>query len=164
MHRLVHTRSQHFVNSPRRTASPLKHKHAITNSRHPIKRRRIGSTAFAPSRAANTSDNEDTEEEEPLEVARSRRLLSVLTSEAGLETANRSRSRRRDGRPNGKGEIQVEGRVIFDVFDSSDEESSPKKRKRSERVSDSGGESGSWVEMEEDEEEPEFIAESGLAR
>ncbi len=97
-------------------------------------------------------------------MARSRRLLSVLTSEAGLETANRSRSRRRDGRPNGKGEIQVEGRVIFDVFDSSDEESSPKKRKRSERVSDSGGESGSWVEMEEDEEEPEFIAESGLAR
>lgn len=51
--------------------------------------------------------------------------------------------------------------IRADVFDS-EGESSPRKRKRSDEESDSADDTGSWSEMDEDEAEPEFIAESGL--
>ena len=75
---------------------------------------------------------------------------------------NRSRSRRRDVAARPKGEDRnINGRIIVDFAGTPDDDSSPKKRKRDERESGSEGESGNWVEVEEDEEEPpDFIAES----
>lgn len=155
MNHLVRTRSQHLINPPRRNATPLKVKHALLNGRHP-KRRRLGSTAFG---AINTSDTEETEEECPLEGSRSRKGVTVLNAEAGLQAINGGKRRKRDGQLKGRGVTEKE-KVKGEVLGSMDGDSSPKKRKRPESEDDSGGENGSWVEMDEDEEEPEFIAES----
>jgi len=161
MYHLVRTRSQHFVNSPRRSATPLKHKYAVNNVRHPLKRRRIGSTAFAPSRAINISDNEDTDEEFPVDEVAKRKARTALSAEIGQQTVNRGR-KRRDGQSRLEGDgNKFIGRVFIDLSGLSDGESSPRKRKRSDRDDNSVAGSGSWVEMEEDEEEPDFIAESG---
>ena len=155
MHPLARTRSQYFVSSPRKGATPLKHKPA----RHPSKRRRLESTsAFAPSRSINVSDTEEADDE----PGPSRARITVLSSEAGQQAINRSESARR-GRdlPRTSEGPQNGGIATRDVFDSTDEDRSPKKRKRGEGDDKRSGSSSSWVEMDDDEEEePEFIAES----
>lgn len=172
MNRLVRTRSQHFVSSPRKVASPLKHKHALAQHRHPAKKRKIGAIAL---------DLEIDGSEDEHAPGPSRRTIGTsskgrpgngrkpepLNSDLGSQRVNRGRDR--------------------DVFD----DNSPRKRKRGsgevrrgrekgeegmEEEEDEGGGSGSrgsgpsevgsgsWVEVDdEDEDEPEFIAESGSA-
>ncbi|WVF65673.1 hypothetical protein IAT40_000404 [Kwoniella sp. CBS 6097] len=190
MHHIVRTRSQHFVSSPRKTASPLIAKHTLYPGRHPPKRRRLGSQAFVISRPLDSgSDSDDSaevierdgaEESEPrAEGSRSRRVVhEPLSSEVGQQTINRisdSRpSRKLNGkrssmttsttqRAKGKGKAREEADVFGNgsaIEDDGESSSSPRKRKRSRRDPDSEDDSGSWIEMEEDEEEPEFIAES----
>ena len=141
----------------------MKQKHAIPNTRHPLKRRRLASVAFASSRAINTSDAEETDEDLPAVGGKACGAVSALQSDVGQQTINRSRSRRRDvaARPKKGEDRNINGRIIVDFAGTPDDDSSPKKRKRDERESGSEGESGSWVEVEEDEEEPpDFIAES----
>ena len=151
MYSIFRKGGQHIVNSPRKTATPLKHKRTVVNGRQPIKRRRLGSTAFAPSRAINTSDTDEWEQDHPPERSRNRQAVDAL------QTVNRSLAKRRDGQPSGKSDHV---KAVPHAFASMEVVSSPKKRKRVDQEDDPGGEKGSWVETEEDEEEPEFIAES----
>ncbi|OCF31382.1 TKL protein kinase [Kwoniella heveanensis BCC8398] len=190
MHHIVRTRSQHFVSSPRKTASPLIAKHTLYPGRHPPKRRRLGSQAFVISRLPESdlgsgSDSDDSVElierddgRSRAEGSRTRRMAhGPLSSEAGQQTVNRLPDTRLGRRLNGRksttiGVIQKakgkgKAREGMDVFghgsaidDDEESSSSPKKRKRSRRDPDSEDDSGSWIEMDEAEEEPEFIVES----
>lgn len=161
---LERTRSQHFVASPRKT--PFKR-----TVRHPSKRRRLGSnTAQAqPLLSSSSSSDQDPDEKESAigddledslsSIAGPSRSREALSSEAGLQTLNRPKGKAR--RKSREHEAAVENKHL-DVFGSGGE-ASPKKRKRGQReVEPPRSEtSGSWVEMDEDEEEePEFIAES----
>jgi hypothetical protein len=139
-------------------ASPLKSKLSINGLRHAPKRRRLGSSGLSVSQAIqiDSDDDEDHDAASPVE-SRARRVAHPLSSEVGQQMINRSRSRRSDG-----ANLRAEGGRTKDVFGSSDG-SSPRKRKRSDRGFESDGDS-SWVEVDEDEEEPEFIAESGSQR
>lgn len=161
MQALYRTRSQHFVSSPRKTATPLKRKIA----RHSSKRRRLGSssTTFAPlaSDPASSSDEQEGRDLPDLPgPSRTRQRREALSSEAGQQAVNRngSRSRRKD---KGKEKADWKEGIPDDVF-TSDDPMSPKKRKRGDKDGDACSEttSSSWIEMDEDEEEPEFIAES----
>jgi hypothetical protein len=176
MDRLARTRSQHFVHSPRRMASPLKARHGHTNghatsTRHPTKRRRLGSAAHTlPPKTnlfkSNSGSDTDTS---PEETGHTRRVGQPLDANAGQQTINRHASvharignghaEKKDlKRRSGKSVVLVPEVVIY----SSEDGSSPRKRKR--HHSGSGASlasmSSSWVEMDEDEAEPEFIAES----
>ncbi|ORY26231.1 hypothetical protein BCR39DRAFT_541526 [Naematelia encephala] len=161
-HHLARTRSRHFVSSPRRVASPLKHKHSSI-PRLPLKRRRLGtSTTFAASKVTDVDvddEDEDIAETEMLNISAGRRRVA-LSAETGASNANRSKAKRRDPGPSRLGGRDVEDE---DVFLSTDDEASPRKRKRShpDSGSASAAETGSWVEVDDgDEDEPEFIAES----
>ena len=151
MHRLSRTRSQHFVRSPRKTASPFKHSRLLT--RQPNKRRRLGTSALAVNRPIFETDTDGTDESASPEESRRRRSVHPLSSEIGQRRVNRSRSGRRDA--------QINGQRESDVFSlaAADDDYSPKKRKRSNRASSSDDDSNSWVEMDETEE-VDFIVES----
>ena len=187
MSALHRVRSQHFVSSPRKTATPAKHK--VT--RHSSKRRRLGSSAFAPLPSNNvSSDDEDqlfhpsqTPQDalgsgslplnaDPLSLPGPSRSRSREANDV-VSKRSKSRSKRKGGRQSGgrkeiNGHEYAQGNVQGDVFSMSDEDErlSPKKRKRAAGLGhgkDTKSEgSSSWVEMEdeEEEEEPEFIAES----
>ena len=163
MYHLVRTRSQHFVNSPRKVSSPLKHKHAVINPRQPGKRRRLGSTTYVPNRAIYTSDNEILDETSRSDTTQNHPAVTVLNPEAGSQTANRSKPKKQDDHPKTMSPVQKPNKLVHGIFALSDpdETASPKKRKRSDFQEDFQGETGSWIETDdEDEEEPEFIAES----
>lgn len=146
----------------------MKHNHP-SGLRHPLKRRKIGPSAFVPSRAVNVSDSDGADEDDyPPEGSRTRRGMP-LTAEAGSQAVNLSRSKSRVKNESAKGK----GKTRRDVFSLEDEENeSPKKRKRVEREveenveeegveeDESEADTGSWVEVDEGEEQPEFIAES----
>lgn len=194
MNRLTRTRSQHFVGSPRKVASPMKQKHAhalaLGLGRHASKRRRVGSTGIT-ARSVDTNeeaDQEEVENEDESAVKRAKgkgkekvKGWEPLSSEGGSQRVNRGVEvviyTNRRGKGKGRaGAVPAEK----DVFDGS-----PRKRKRKDVVADSTEEvteqedegggmvveasiagSGSWVEIDEDdqdEEEPEFIAESELS-
>ena len=157
MHHLVRTRSQHFVSSPRKGATPLKHK----LGRHPSKRRRITLAELGNDSVAAESTIETDDE---IALGPSKRERSILSAETGEQTANqpsRLKSKRRE--KGGRSMLHVLDRETKDVFGSADE-SSPRKRKRGETdavpAPGSTSGSGSWVEVTEDEGEPEYIAES----
>ncbi|WWD21075.1 hypothetical protein CI109_105556 [Kwoniella shandongensis] len=124
MHHIVRTRSQHFVSSPRKTASPLITKHSLLNGRHPPKRRRLGSTTLLLNRHDTSSSDEY-----PAESSR-----------------HPSEPRRPSKHRKGK------GRQVEDVFDDRDDSSSPRKRKRSRLANGSDGDS-SWIDEGEEEPE-----------
>lgn len=159
MNRLVRTRSQHFVASPRKIGSPLKHKHS-SGRLHATKRRRVGSgttSGLAVSHVAPSPPVSDDESTVDITSGSSRasRTSHPLDSDSGAHRANRGVKAR------GKSKAVV----IDDVFGSDESSLSPRKRKRGEGIratdgSDDTGDSGSWVEMDEDEDEPEFIVES----
>jgi hypothetical protein len=164
MDRLVRTRSQHFVSSPRKTAVTTPYKLL----KHPSKRRRLGLTnGDNGSRALHlTPDSEDTDG-----ISQSSRNgASVLDSDAGEQVVNgngRNRSRKSGGN-GGEGQKKHKSvKILQDVFTSGDE-SSPKKRKRGQEneydgedsVTDGDSSSSSWIEMDDHEEEPEYIGES----
>ncbi|KAK4684469.1 hypothetical protein P7C73_g5703, partial [Tremellales sp. Uapishka_1] len=155
------TRTRSFVqlNSPRKlhTSSPLKHKYPVGSVRHPPKRRRLGSSAFAFNRDVEVEGDEEAESED--EYARSgggeksRRGPIPLSSEIGLQTINTTtKSKKGSALANGKNKKAV---IVASEAEEEEEEESPRKRKRGEREASTS----SWVNME-DEEEPDFIAES----
>lgn len=189
MNRLNRTRSQHFVASPRKVASPMKHKlgHALGLGRN-TKRRRVGTSGVATVGIDDEEDLEEVENDDQSSVRRNQgrgrdksRGWEPLSSEGGLQRVNRGTEAF-----GGKGE-KGRGRASMmsdkrDVFDGS-----PRKRKRGSAPvsvvqetmeqdemedgdegagSQTGGSvagSGSWIEIDDedqDEEEPEFIAES----
>lgn len=169
MDRLARTRSQHFQHSPRKAASPLKLRHGSSTTRHqhqqPIKRRRLGSAAQTlppKTNIFNSNSNSDTEDTSP-EGSR-RRQLNPLSSDIGEQRVN--------GRPYAKKDLKGKGKPVVVlpasssmIFDSEDG-SSPRKRKRRQDGDGSGeSESVNWIEVDdnEDELEPEFIAESKLS-
>jgi hypothetical protein len=195
MDRLARTRSQHFMHSPRRVASPLKLKHGSTSTRHPIKRRRLGSAAQTIPPKTNLFDpnsNSDTEDTSP---EGSRRHLNPLSAEGGQQIVNRTANSNGNGGrqyTNGLGKKNTKGRARPVVIPpsalmlNSEDGSSPRKRKRYDEGSTSASASASasanasasasvngsvtseststshWIEVDEDEAEPEFIAESKL--
>jgi len=126
--------------------------------RHPLKRRRVGSAGHALSRVVTPPDTDESDGEHCAESSGSQRL--PLTSEFGQQVVNRGKAKRRhEGRKTKGDEAGVNTKR--DVFAATEDDlSSPRKRKRGVQGSGSEGDTGSWVEMEEDEEEPEFIAES----
>ena len=161
MHHLVRTRSQHFVSSPRKAATPLKHKLL----RHPSKRRRI---TFSSLENDSVTAGSTVETDDDVPLAPSKRERSVLSAETGEQTVNQPS--RLKGKRREKGDrtiLQALDREQKDVFGSG-EESSPRKRKRGDKnvlpTPGSTSGSGSWVEVTEDEAEPEYIAESELLR
>jgi hypothetical protein len=178
MDRLARTRSQHFVHSPRKMASPLKlrngHAHGTTNghtssSRHPTKRRRLGSSAHTlppHTNLFNSASNSDTDTSPEGSHAHARRRMGQpLDAEAGQQAIDRHAPRqtvrdpvKKDVKGKGKAVALVPEVVIY----SSSEGSSPRKRKRqlSASAPSEASMGSSWVEMDEDEAEPEFIAES----
>ncbi|KAE8543422.1 hypothetical protein D1P53_000133 [Cryptococcus gattii VGV] len=150
MDRLQRTRSQHFVSSPRKTASPLITRHTLY-PRHPPKKRRLGVTTFAAS-CNEAGPNypsvlEDDPEKAVMKRGESSSALAGKTSRS--RTQSRPARRKSDGKiwadslPNGK---------------YGEDPASPKKRKRSRAGSLSTEDS--WVETSGDEWEPDFIAES----
>jgi hypothetical protein len=160
-------------------------RHTSALSRQPIKKRRLAGTPFATVTNIVDIDSEEEEitkkaqeEEEaegvyPPEGSR-RRALVPLSSEVGEQTVNKSRgsksaSSRREGSGKGKGKEKAQddrrsNSIRADVFETEEDESSPRKRKRSdieeESESEDEGDTSSWLNMDEDEAEPEFIAES----
>lgn len=138
------THARPFLDSPLtvKTASPLKHRHAVTPVRHPPKRRRlaagVSSLAFGSNRLARSSDTDNSDQEgylpksqlmyasSPRALPRTRKALAKLRGKSGSRAG-------------------------------ADSEMSPRKRKRSDRGSNSPVESDSWVETED--ETPDFIAE-----
>lgn len=178
MDRLARTRSQHFVHSPRRISSPLKLRHGSTVNRNPTKRRRLGSAAQHPfARNATTSasidsDTDGQDDDEHDLPGPSRHRQRVLDPEAGAQNVNLIRHAQTNGAGAGKKDVKGKGRAVVIVpppaarappgaviFSSEEEEgSSPRKRKRTH----SGSDTSSWIEMDEDEAEPEFIAEGLL--
>lgn len=184
MDRLARTRSQHFVHSPRKVASPLKLRHNSNVNRHPTKRRRLGSNVHTQGRnntqnVVDLTTDSGSDGESPSARAGpstfNRNGGSIpLNSEAGSQTINRN------GRKSGSGLFangQASGPVRKDVKGkskmtlpppsppseavtfSSEDGSSPRKRKRGPEGSGTEEDSSSWIEMDEDEAEPEFIAE-----
>lgn len=90
MDRLQRTRSQHFVSSPRKTASPLIARHTLYH-RHPPKKRRLGVTTFVASH--NEAGQGYTNElEDDLEKAIMKRGESS-SAPAGRTSRSRSQSR-----------------------------------------------------------------------
>jgi hypothetical protein len=170
MDRLARTRSQHFQHSPRKAASPLKLRHGSTTARHqyqqPIKRRRLGSAAQTlppKTNIFNSNSNSDTEDTSP-EGSRGRHL-NPLSSDIGEQRINGRHYAKKDVKGKGKPVVilPASSSAIFDSEDGS----SPRKRKRSQDGSGTGTGSGesesvNWIEVDdnEDELEPEFIAES----
>ena len=109
------------------------------------------------------SDTEETEDEQPTEGSKGREAVAAHNIAGRMQSTKRGKTGKRDGQYRGAEEDGMTGRRLhLDVFTSrvDDDDQSPKKRKRSPADSISEAETGSWVEMEEDEEEPEFIAES----
>lgn len=172
MDRLARTRSQHFVHSPRRVGSPLKLRHNSTVNRHTTKRRRLGSNVNGHGSLRNgnivdlthTSGSES--EDSAPETSRQRAVIP-LSSEVGAQTVNRHGRKGghlANGVVGGKKDIKGKGKVALpppppeSVIFSSEDGSSPRKRKRTHSGSDEG-DSSSWIELDEDEAEPEFIAE-----
>lgn len=149
MDRLQRTRSQHFVSSPRKTASPLIARHTLYH-RHPPKKRRLGVTTFVASH--NEAGQGYTNElEDDLEKAIMKRGES---SSAPAGRTSRSRSQSRPVRQKSNDKVSADS-----LPNGQDDEDvpSPKKRKRSRAGSLSTEDS--WVETTEDEWEPDFIAE-----
>jgi len=152
MDRLARTRSQHFMHSPRRVASPLKLKHGSTTTRHPIKRRRLGSAAQTIPPKTNLFDpnsNSDTEDTSP---EGSRRHINPLSAEGGQQIVNRTANvNGHGGRQyvNGVGKKNAKGRVRPVVIPpsaliyTSEDGSSPRKRKRHDEGSASASASAS---------------------
>lgn len=105
----------------------------------------------------------------PAEGSR-RRGIVPLSSELGEQTVNkssRSKSMPTKREPSRKGKEKAQdprrtNGIRADVFETEEEESSPRKRKRSVvgDESEDEGDTSSWLNMDEDEAEPEFIAES----
>ncbi|OWZ40976.1 TKL protein kinase [Cryptococcus neoformans c45] len=149
MDRLQRTRSQHFVSSPRKTASPLIARHTLYH-RHPPKKRRLGVTTFVASHN-ETGQDYSNELEDDLEKAIMKRGES---SSAPAGRTSRSRSQSRPVRQKSNDKISADS-----LPNEQDDEDapSPKKRKRSRAGSLSTEDS--WVETTEDEWEPDFIAE-----
>lgn len=154
MDRLVRTRSQHFMHSPRRVASPLKLKHGSTTTRHPIKRRRLGSAAQTIPTKTNLFDpnsNSDTEDTSP---EGSGRHINPLSAEGGQQIVNRTANVNVNGNggrqyANGLGKKNAKGRVRPVVIPpsaliyTSEDGSSPRKRKRHDEGSASASASAS---------------------
>lgn len=182
MDRLARTRSQHFVHSPRKVGSPLKLRHNSTVNRHPTKRRRLGSNVhtLGRSNAQNivdlTTESESEDEDAvagPSTYNRNGGIIP-LNPESGAQNINRSGRKSGagifvNGRTGGpiKKDVKGKSKVIFPptpppaeaVVFSSEDGSSPRKRKRAQDGSGTEEDSSSWVELDEDEAEPEFIAE-----
>ncbi|OXH30986.1 TKL-group protein kinase [Cryptococcus neoformans] len=149
MDRLQRTRSQHFVSSPRKTASPLIARHTLYH-RHPPKKRRLGVTTFVASHNEAGQDYSNGLEDD-LEKAIMKRGES---SSAPAGRTSRSRSQSRPVRQKSNDKVST-----YSLPNGQDDEDvpSPKKRKRSRAGSLSTEDS--WVETTEDEWEPDFIAE-----
>lgn len=182
MDRLARTRSQHFVHSPRKVASPLKLRHNSNVNRHPTKRRRLGSNVHTLGRNGaqhvvdlTTDSGSDEENGIPGPSTYNRNGGSIpLNSEAGVQTINRN------GRKSGSGlfanghlggpvkkDMKGKGKAApplppTEAVTFSSDGSSPRKRKRAQDGSEE--DSSSWIEMNEDEAEPEFIAEGESAQ
>ena len=109
MHALVRTRSQHFVSSPRKAATPFRHK------RHAPKRRRITITTFDSSAVDSGSEPGPSRER------------SILSAETGEQTVNQLRSRK------GK------GKAVRDVFASGDDSSPRKRKRDEEAPTSGSG-------------------------
>lgn len=188
MHRL--RSQQHFVVSPRRISSPLKHK--TSHSRlHIAKRRRVGAngaggdpkgaTSALATEVLSSPDSDDEVEaesdhmEEPSSgstrsASSSKRSEGVpLDSQAGSQRANR---RTVSAQVRGKARAGGVATVLNDVF-GEEGSVSPRKRKRGSAVTTpqhvspspgrSGsdtGDSGSWIEVDDGEDEPDLIPES----
>lgn len=180
MDRLARTRSQHFVHSPRKVGSPLKLRHNSTVNRHPIKRRRLVSNVHPLGRhngsedLTTSPDPENGDEEAGPSSLNRPRIPIPLSSEVGAQTVNRNG--RKSGNVftmNGFGgaptKKDAKGKAKASLFPaqppqeaiifSSEDGSSPRKRKRTHSGDETEGDSSSWIEMDEDEAEPEFIAE-----
>lgn len=150
MDRLQRTRSQHFVSSPRKTASPLITRHTLY-PRHPPKKRRLGVTTFAAScNEAGTNYSSALEDDPEKAVMKRGESFSALAGKT-----SRSRTQSRPARRKSDGKIWADS-----LSNGKDGEgaASPKKRKRSRAGSLSTEDS--WVETSGDEWEPDFIAES----
>ncbi|ODO01638.1 hypothetical protein I350_06462 [Cryptococcus amylolentus CBS 6273] len=151
MDRLNRTRSQHFVSSPRKSATPLITRHTLP--RHPTKRRRLAGSALGLASHGNDSDSSSLTEDD-MESHRGR----AGSSNTRLGRSTRSKKGRlpvQNGKGKGKERADTSGKENGDGNEG--DASSPKKRKRSRRGSLSP--EGSWVETSGDEGEPEFIAE-----
>ena len=171
MNRIIRTRSQHFVSSPRKQAAPPRHKLA----RHSSKRRRVGPSGLSLSQVARDSDGIDDSGLSEPETWSPRPRFPILSSEAGLQAVNRSRSRGRSTRADAAGRQRpghVDGYASSGSLsslsdapeprtDTEEDSQSPRKRKRGQDEPDQWSmTSGSWVETDGEEELPEFIAES----
>ncbi|WVO18298.1 hypothetical protein L204_106013 [Cryptococcus depauperatus] len=149
MERIQRNRSQHFVSSPRKTASPLITKHSLYH-RHLPKKRRIGPKSLIITANNDDSDVSSHSSDTTEDCATANEPMGSTQNRRAIQFRSKSRPSRRKGKVRGR-DSAVEIRY------EDDDNSSPRKRKRSKRLS---GSSGSWVEISGDEGEPEFIAES----
>ena len=197
MTRLARTRSQqHYVASPRRVGSSLKHK-ASQSRLHIPKRRKVvaaggaaneGATSALANQIVSPPPSEDEadrgtdvfdDDTDLTSASHSQRSKSSSTRSHGIPLDSQTGSQR----ANRRASSHVRGRTWLDGISSVSNDisgnsgnGSPRKRKRLSQVntprqgSPSPGnrsgsdtaDSGSWVEMEDGEEKPEFMSESEL--